>query len=329
MAIKIGIRINERWLDDEDDQGLRFLKQIGVDRVDIPMSMIAGHREEGIFTREAFEQLTDRIRAVGLEVERVNTDTWQVKRIYLDQEDADRQLDYLQQIAQLLGEAQVPVMGVLPFTSQSVVSRAPGYSRPKGRGGYGHLHFDLSEGSQPVEVEAKPTADEIWERTLRIYRALIPIAEATGMKLAQHGNDPPIADYCGVPQILCRFADFQRLFDEVPSPQNGMTFCVGTRYESGEDVFEGIRRFGGQGKIFHVHFRNVRGPIKRLGGYSEVMLDDGDLNMVQLVRALHDVGYEGAIDFDHVRELSGDTPTGRQYIGFCVGYMRAALQSLG
>ena len=51
MAIKIGIRINERWLDDEDDQGLRFLKQIGVDRVDIPMSMIAGHREEGIFTR--------------------------------------------------------------------------------------------------------------------------------------------------------------------------------------------------------------------------------------------------------------------------------------
>src|SRR5260370_19487136 len=31
---------------------------------------------------------------------------------------------------------------------------------------------------------------------------------------------------------------FRSLFHEVPSKHNGMTFCVGTRYESGEDVFE-------------------------------------------------------------------------------------------
>jgi mannonate dehydratase len=32
-------------------------------------------------------------------------------------------------------------------------------------------------------------------------------------------------------------------------------------------------------KIFHVHFRNVRGTLPKDGGYDEVMLDDGDMNM--------------------------------------------------
>ena len=106
-----------------------------------------------------------------------------------------------------------------------------------------------------------------------------------------HGNDPPVPVFYGVPQVLYDFDTFDRLFTEVPSEHNGMTFCVGTRYESGQDVFEGIRRFGT--KIFHVHFRNVHGRIPEQGWYEEGIPDEGDLNMFEVARALKEAGYEG------------------------------------
>ncbi len=44
--------------------------------------------------------------------------------------------------------------------------------------------------------------------------------------------------------------------------------------------------------------------------------------------ALHQVGYEGVIDFDHVMHISGDTHHGRQYIASAVGYMKGLLAGL-
>ena len=161
----------------------------------------------------------------------------------------------------------------------------------EGRGGYSHLKVDLSEALNQPPPEGAPTHEEIWERTIKIFSSVVPVAESAGVNVAMHGNDPPVPSLYGVPQVLYNFAAFDRLFSEVPSPNNGMTFCVGTRYESGEDVFEGIRHFGEQGKIFHVHFRNVRGKIPEKKGYEEVIPDAGDMDMYRVAKALHDVGY--------------------------------------
>ena len=103
---------------------------------------------------------------------------------------------------------------------------------------------------------------------------------------------------------------------------------MGTRYESGEDIFQGIRHFGHQGKLFHVHFRNVRGTLPAQQGYSEVMVDDGDLKMKEVLRALDEVGYDGVIDYDHPMGITGDEPLPKQYIAFAVGYMRGLLHNL-
>ena len=155
----------------------------------------------------------------------------------------------------------------------------------------------------------------------------MPIAESGGVLVAMHGNDPPVPALYGVPQILYDFDCFDRLFREIDSPNMGMTFCVGTRYESGQDVFEGIRRFGGRGKIFHVHFRNVHGRIPVDGWYEERAPDEGDLSMFEVARALRDVGYDRAIDYDHIMRLVGDE-AGKAYIAFCVGHSRGILEGL-
>lgn len=228
-----------------------------------------------------------------------------------------------------MAKAEIPVFGIQACQSSQHLKKneRAGWSRKQGRGGYDYLAFDQAE-SEKVKPEYQVTDEQLWKGIINIYKQVMPIIDGSKTRLAMHGNDPPLPMYLGNPQILCRFADFDRLFSEVPSKNSGITFCVGTRYESGQDVFEGIRHFGKAGKLFHVHFRNVRGTLPANKGYAEVFVDDGDLDMVKVVRALDEVGFDGCIDYDHPVGITGDTPLPKQYIAYVVGYMRGVLQSL-
>jgi mannonate dehydratase len=324
----IGTRISPDWLQRPDD--LKFLKQIGVDVVDITLDICPGYVEAGGRANPAgLQQVVETLDAAGLKVERANTLNHDYLRTFLDQPGQEQEIENLQVNAELCGEFGFPIMGIQCFQA-SLMPGYPGgvHSWAEGRGGYRHLRFELDEALDKPMMESAPTHEQIWEQTLKIYREVMPVADQNQVRIAMHGNDPPVSTLFGIPQVLTRFADFDRLFAEVPSANNGMTFCVGTRYESGEDIFEGIKHFGEQGKIFHVHFRNVRGTIPSNRGYEEVIPDEGDLNMTQVAQALKDVGYTGTLDYDHVMRLSSDGPEGRAYIAYCVGHMKGILQSL-
>ena len=326
--IRIGTRISPDWIDRPED--LRFLKQIGVDYVDITLDMVPGYDEAGgRATREGLEEVAEKLDDAGLRIERANSLSHHYENTFRGRPGSEREIENGQVNARLCGELGIPVMGVQAYSAAQVAG--PGsdtHSYVEGRGGYRHLRVNLSGAlDSPLRPDA-PSHEELWDRTLRIYRAVVPVAEESGVKIAMHGNDPPVPSLNGCPQIIYNFAAFDRLFSEVPSPNSGITFCVGTRYESGEDIFEGIRHFGQQGKLFHVHFRNVQGTIPALKSYNEVMPDQGDLSMYQVAEALHDVGYEGVIDYDHIMRLSTDGPAGREYIAYCVGHMKGILQSL-
>ena len=326
--MKIGTRISPDWIERPDD--LRFLKQIGVDYVDITLDMVRDYEESGgRATREALEEVVTRLDDVGLKIERANSLNRHYEKTFLGRPGSEREIENGQVNADLCGDLDIPLMGIQAFqASQLAGSRGETHSYVKGRGGYRHLKVELAGVLNQPQAPGAPTRGELWERTLDIYRNVVPVAEKAGVKIAMHGNDPPVPSVDGVPQVLYDFASFERLFSEVPSSNSGMTFCVGTRYESGEDIFEGIRRFGVQGKLFHVHFRNVRGTIPNGKGYEEVMPDEGDLSMYRVAKALQDTGYEGVIDYDHIMRLSTDGPAGREYIAYCVGHMRGILQSV-
>ena len=328
--IRIGTRIHRGWLKSENDNDLRFLKQIGLDYVDITLDMVEGYPERGVFTRDALREFIDRLNAVGLRIERANSHGSQYLNAHLNRPGGQREIDKLKKIGELLAEAEIPVYGIQACQA-SLHSKGPrrGWNRKRGRGGYTYPEFELekSEAAAP-KPEYQVTADQLWKGLLDIYRQVIPVIDGSKTRIAMHGNDPPLYRYLGSPQILCRCADFDRLFSEVPSAHNGITFCVGTRYESGEDVFEGIRHFGRQGKLFHVHFRNVRGTLPSDRGYAEVFVDEGDLDMGKVLRALDEVGYGGVIDYDHPMGITGDGPLPKQYMAFAVGYMRGLLHNL-
>ena len=64
-----------------------------------------------------------------------------------------------------------------------------------------------------------------------------------------------------------------------------------------------INHYGRKGRLFEIHFRNVRGSLPTAGGFEEVLLDDGDMNMFKILQALHQVGFDSFLNPDHVPTL--------------------------
>jgi mannonate dehydratase len=94
--------------------------------------------------------------------------------------------------------------------------------------------------------------------------------------------------------------------------------------EPKSEIHDVIRHFGARGKIFNIHFRNIRG---RRDDFQEVFPDEGDMDMVAVMRTLKEVGYQYMVMPDHLPRHDDD-PGGDQAFAFGYGYIRALLQSV-
>ncbi len=107
----------------------------------------------------------------------------------------------------------------------------------------------------PIDRSVEVTDQEVWDNIAYFLEAVIPTAEAAGVKLALHPDDPPISPIAGVARVFRSHVALKRLMEIVPSDSNCLTFCVGTISAMPEDVFDAIRYFGRRNKICLVHFR--------------------------------------------------------------------------
>ena len=172
-----------------------------------------------------------------------------------------------------------------------------------------------------------PTSEELWGRLKAFLEDLIPVAEEAGVKLAAHPPDPPVAMLRGVPQLMIRPEDLQRLLDLVPSPANQLEFCQGTVSEMGgaAGVYRSIETFAAQGKIAYVHFRNVRGQVPN---YDETFVDEGDVDMLKALRLYADNGFNGVVMPDHAPAMECGAPW-HAGMAHALGWMSAAMQAIG
>ena len=89
-----------------------------------------------------------------------------------------------------------------------------------------------------------------------------------------------------------------------------------------DEIFDVIRYFGARGKIFNVHFRNIKGGFLN---FQETFPDDGDVNMIRAMRVYREVGYDGMLMPDHVPVIDGDAG-GKQAFAYAYGYIQALIQ---
>jgi mannonate dehydratase len=76
---------------------------------------------------------------------------------------------------------------------------------------------------------------------------------------------------------------------------------------SAREIFEVIRWFGERGKVFNVHFRNIKG--KKLD-FMEAFPDEGDIDTARALAGYRDVGYPYMLMLDHVPQIDGRDPSG-------------------
>jgi mannonate dehydratase len=181
----------------------------------------------------------------------------------------------------------------------------------------------------PLTHGREYTEDEIWENYTHFIQRVAPVAEEAGVFVGIHPDDPPATTLGGVPRpIFGTYAGYLRAMEIAHSPNIGVCLCVGCWLEGGAvgmgaDVLQAIRTFGGMGKLFKVHFRNVSNPMP--ASWSETLLDDGYMDMRRVMQALRAVGFDGCAIPDHIPAMAGGHHSG---LAFSIGYMRALVQAV-
>lgn len=313
---KIAHRLNAKGLTDDD---LLFLRQIGLEWARLEF----GETDDAGF--DVLKAWKDRFARYGIKIYSGVHYSYRNPKVQLGQPGRDEHIERYRIFLRDMGRLQIPVASydfhpANTYTTKMVQRR-----------GYTTRQFDLEDFRTKVEKPAfdrEYSADDIWSSYTYFMKAVLPAAEEAGVKLALHPDDPPLARMNGVAKLFTHYDGYHRA-EQIAGGSKawGLTFCVGTWSEGGtkmgKDVFEMIRDFGGRGKIFEVHFRNVTGPLPH---FDETFPDDGYMDMYQVMKALRQVRFTGAAEPDHVPKLAGDTGLLRAGSAYCISYMKALLK---
>ena len=200
-----------------------------------------------------------------------------------------------------------------------------------GRGGTRYSTWRLADAKEdpPLTAAGVVSADAAWERITYFLERVVPVATEYKVRLACHPHDPgvPPRGFRGVVRVLGTVEGMKRFVDIASSPFHGLNLCLGTTAEMlqdpGREIHDVIRYFGERKKIFNIHFRNIRG---RRDDFQETFPDEGDMDMVAVMRTLKEVGYSYMVMPDHLPRHDDD-PRGDQAFAFGYGYIKALLQA--
>ncbi|GAF64819.1 mannonate dehydratase [Bacillus sp. TS-2] len=143
--------------------------------------------------------------------------------------------------------------------------------------------------------------EDLWNHLTYFLQEILPVAEANGIKMAIHPDDPPWSVF-GLPRIMTSEQSIERLLSISDSPSNGVTLCSGSLGANPKnDIAKMIRRF--HERIPFAHIRNVK--IYENGSFIETShrTEDGSVDIADVVLAYHETGFTGYARPDHGRHI--------------------------
>ena len=349
--MKLGFGLYRHML---NEQHYKFAKQCGAthlvihlvdyfghnkDSADQPIGGVEGWGKAGnpneIWSLEELISIKKDINNHGLELEAIeNFDPAHWYDILLDGPKKKVQIENLKQLIKNVGRAGIPIFGY-NFSLAGVSSRDIG---PYARGGAVSVGMNGSVDETPIpngmvwnmiyDDNALDGSlphighEELWERLQYFLNEIIPVAEEAGVKMAAHPDDPPMPYVRKTPRLVYQPDLYQKLIDIKPSPSNNLEFCLGSIAEMTEgDVYEATDIYSKQNKISYVHFRNIIGKVPN---YKEVFVDEGDIDMLKILKILKKNNFQGVLIPDHTPQMTCDAPW---YAGmaYTMGYMKAIM----
>jgi mannonate dehydratase len=309
-------------LDNVTEDNLQFARQIGVTHLVVsrPAHLAV---ERPIYDYERLVQLRTQVEAAGLTLVAIQglPGEW-IHALRYGLPGREEQVDNFCQTVINVGKAGIPILG---HSFHEKIWRTGRHTRGRGdvrMTSYDHALMEGAPSTAPVEIDE----EELWAHYEYVITRVVPVAESVSLKLALHPDDPPLSPIAGRTYLFTNVEAFQRALDMAPSPSNGLLFCQGCFTEMlGQKVFDAIRRFGGQGKVFYVHFRNVVGTLPR---FREALMDEGDIDMLEAMRVWKEVGFDGPMIPDHHPSLVGDSPESHRARAHAIGYMKALMTAV-
>ncbi len=286
--------------------------------------------------------LRRQINEEGLELAALeNFDPGHWHDVLLDGPRKAEQLEHIKSTIRNMGAVGIPCMGYY-FSIAGVWGRTEIQSARGRARGVGFLEAQtppetpipngtvwnmIVDDSPPPGSVPEVSSDEIWGRLEDFLTQIVPVAEEAGVRLAAHPDDPPLPVVRGMARLVTQPQHYQRLLDIVPSHHNSLEMCLGTIAEMADgdfDLYEAVERYSAQGKISYIHFRNVRGKVPN---YEEVFVDEGDIDMLRVLKILHRNGFDGVLVPDHTPQMSCDDPW-HAGMAHALGWMSGSLNAI-
>ncbi len=166
--------------------------------------------------------------------------------------------------------------------------------------------YSASELRYLLDAYREISEEDLWVNLKYFLEKVVPIAEEVGVKMAIHPDDPPWPIF-GLPRVIKDEAALERLVKLVDSPSNGIALCSGSLgADPKNDIPALVRRFGGLGRIHFAHVRNVKILGERRFCETAHPSCAGSLDIYEIIKAYHDVSFNGPLRPDHGRMIWGE-----------------------
>ncbi len=135
---------------------------------------------------------------------------------------------------------------------------------------------------QALEEYAGINEEQLRQHLVLFLQEITPVAEAHGLSLAIHPDDPPYP-VLGLPRIVSTEADAAFLLSAVDSPANGLCFCTGSYgARADNDIVKMLKRFGD--RVHFLHLRNTK--CDESGNFYEAAHLAGDTDMFEVIKEI-------------------------------------------
>jgi mannonate dehydratase len=181
--------------------------------------------------------------------------------------------------------------------AKNMQTKSNGYILP------GWEPYRLKKLTQVIEQYKNVDEEKLFDNLSYFLKKIIPTCEKCDVKMAIHPDDPPWSVF-GVPRIVTCKENLERIVKCVDSPYNGLTLCSGSLGSNPKNnIPELIRYFGGMGKIPFAHVRNIKILSEKNFYETSHLSSDGTFDMFEIMKAYHDIGFDGYMRPDHGRTI--------------------------
>lgn len=166
--------------------------------------------------------------------------------------------------------------------------------------------YSVDEVTELIESYKELGEEGLWNNLKLFIDEIIPVAIQCDVNMAIHQDDPPWSIF-GIPRIITNEQNIDRFLALNDDSHHGLTLCSGSLGCSKiNDVAKLIRKYGSMKRIHFGHIRNVKiledGSFEESAHYSSC----GSLDIVDIIKAYVEIGFNGYIRPDHGRMIWGE-----------------------